>query len=60
MDFSGAESLPLLEDLSLIAGNTYIVTWNGVDYTCIAQDIILPEDMDGIPAGTNAGVGIGE
>lgn len=27
------------EDLALVAGRTYIVNWNGTEYTCVGQDI---------------------
>lgn len=29
----------VLDDISLVAGETYVVNWNGVEYTCVAQDL---------------------
>lgn len=29
--------------LSLTAGNTYTVVWDGVSYVCVAEDVALPE-----------------
>lgn len=43
----------LPQELPLVAGNSYTVTWNGVDYECVAQDLT---DM-AITAGT---IGLGK
>lgn len=29
--------------LSLTAGNTYTVVWDGVSYVCVAEDVVIPE-----------------
>lgn len=44
-------SFPILTDLGLVAGNTYTVKWNGVEYTCVAQ----PFEEDGVVTGVLLG-----
>ena len=39
--------LPIETEIDLVEGNTYIVTWNGVEYTCVAQKW----EIDGVTRG---------
>ena len=41
-------------EIELVEGNTYTVTWNGTEYTCIAQEMVNPD------AGISMGIGIGD
>ena len=44
----------IMTEIELVEGKTYTVIWNGTEYTCIAQDIIIPD------AGISAGIGVGD
>ena len=33
--------------IGLAVGNAYAVKWNGTEYNCIAQDVVVPIDEDG-------------
>jgi hypothetical protein len=45
--------IPIMNDFEIVAGNTYIVKWNGVEYERIALDIAA------LSGGEITGVGIG-
>lgn len=41
-DYSG---YPIESDYTFVDGETYIVNWNGVEYTCVAQDMEMSGDI---------------
>lgn len=43
----------LMDVLSLVVGNTYLVNWNGTAYPCVAESF----DMNGIPATALGNIG---
>ena len=38
-DGDGVGDMPITDEFSLVVGNTYVVTWNGVEYTCVSQEV---------------------
>lgn len=50
-EFNG-ETYILPDNVLFVAGEKYIVTWNGVEYTCVAQDASMA--VDGMVAVGNA------
>lgn len=50
--------LPHPDRIELITGKTYTVKWNGTEYSCVAQDAIVPADEEGHMV--NVGVVVGD